>query len=196
MGFPEIWRRWMNACVTSASASILVNGSPTPPFKLHRGLRQGDPLSPLLFDLVAEVLSLVFRKAESLGLLHGIPVSNGGIKISHLQYADDTIIFCPPDLDVLLNIKKSLIVFHLTSGLKVNFFKSSLMGVNLDDTWLDNAATALQCKRGSLPFDYLGLPIGGSSSRIARWDPIILKMEKNSPHGKVKSSLLEEGLLF
>lgn len=186
----------MNACVTSASASILVNGSPTPPFKLHRGLRQGDPLSPLLFDLVAEVLSLVFRKAESLGLLHGIPVSNGGIKISHLQYADDTIIFCPPDLDVLLNIKKSLIVFHLTSGLKVNFFKSSLMGVNLDDTWLDNAATALQRKRGSLPFDYLGLPIGGSSSRIARWDPIILKMEKNSPHGKVKSSLLEEGLLF
>lgn len=187
MGFPGTWSRWMKSCVTSASSSIIVNGSPTAPFKLHRGLRQGDPLSPLLFDLVAEVLSLVIRKAESLNLLYGLPVCNGGIKISHLLYADDTIIFCPPDIDILMNIKKSLIAFYLASGLKVNFFKSSLMGINLDNSWLDDAAMALQCKRGTLPFDYLGLPIGGSSSRIAAWDPIILRMEKKLASWKGKT---------
>ena len=46
MGFPEVWRSWILTCVKSAAASILINGSPTSPFKLHRGLRQGDPLSP------------------------------------------------------------------------------------------------------------------------------------------------------
>lgn len=62
MGFPDRWRMWIVSCVTSAAASILINGSPTAPFKLHRGLRQGDPLSPLLFYLVVEMLSLVIQK--------------------------------------------------------------------------------------------------------------------------------------
>ena len=163
----------------NASASILLNGSPSPPFKLHRGLRQGDPLSPFLFDLVVEILSLVFQKAISMNLWEGIDVgSKEGLKISHLQYADDTILFCPPKIEYLLNIKKVLILFQLASGLQVNFHKSSIMGIHVDDSWLNFAADCLLCKTGTIPFIYLGLPIGGSSSRLNLWDPIIARMEK------------------
>lgn len=109
MGFPRQWINWILACVTSASASVLINGSPSPPIKLQRGLRQGDPLSPFLFDIVVEVLHLVIERAISLNCWEGIEVCPGGKKISHLQYADDTLVFCPPNLDFLLNIKKSLI---------------------------------------------------------------------------------------
>lgn len=118
MGFPEKWRMWILSCVTSAAASILINGSPTIPFKLHRGLRQGDPLSPFLFDLVVETLSLVIQKASCLGLWEGMEVSKGGEKITHLQYADDTIIFCPPKMAFLLNKKNPHLVptcFRVTS---------------------------------------------------------------------------------
>lgn len=94
MGFPPQWTKWILSCVTSASASVLVNGSPTPPIKLHRGLRQGDPLSPFLFDIIVEALHLVISRATSMNLWEGIATHPGGMKISHLQYGDDNIIFC------------------------------------------------------------------------------------------------------
>lgn len=177
MGFPRLWISWILSCVSSAAASILINGSPTKPFKLHRGLRQGDPLSPFLFNLIVETLSLVIQKATNQGLWEGVEISRGGSKITHLQYADDTVIFCPPVIDHLLNIKKMLILFQLASGLQVNFHKSSLHGIHTEDSWLRSAARALLCKVGGFPFSYLGLPLGGCSSRLSTWDPILKKIE-------------------
>ena len=177
MNFPPCWISWIMSCVRSAASSILINGSPTIPFKLHRGLRQGDPLSPFLFNLVVECLSLVIQKATSLGLWEGIVVSRGGTSLTHLQYADDTVIFCPPNIDYLLNIKKTLITFQLASGLKVNFHKSSIHGIHVQESWLHEAAQSLLCKVGGFPFTYLGLPIGGTSSRISLWDPVIKRVE-------------------
>lgn len=177
MGFPSLWISWILACVKSAEASILINGSPTVPFKLHRGLRQGDPLSPFLFDLVVEPLSLLIQKATSLDLWEGISVGNGGNNLTHLQYADDTIVFCSPNIESLLNIKRALILFQLASGLQVNFHKSSLMGINVDDVWLKMAAESLLCKVGQIPFSYLGLPIGSNANRMTTWAPIIKRIE-------------------
>lgn len=67
MGFGSIWREWIKQCLTTASISILINGSPTIPFKMERGLRQRDPLSPFLFVLATEAFDILMKvAAESL----------------------------------------------------------------------------------------------------------------------------------
>ena len=81
------------------SLSVLVNGAPTRQFNIKRGLRQGCILSSLLFNLVVEALSVVMHKSVSLDLFKGISVGNYDLMISHLQYADDTLIFCEPVLE-------------------------------------------------------------------------------------------------
>lgn len=70
------WRRWIKACNESATSSVLINGSPTEEFDLQRGLRQGDPLAPFLFLIVAEGLSSLINKSKELGLFNGIKIGD------------------------------------------------------------------------------------------------------------------------
>lgn len=72
------------------------------------------------------------------------------------------------------------------SGLQINFHKSAIMGINVEEQWLTAAANSLHCKKGSLPMTYLGLPIGGNTSRIKSWEPIITKMSKKLASWKGK----------
>ncbi|GKB01228.1 cysteine-rich receptor-like protein kinase [Tanacetum coccineum] len=74
MGFSFKWRQWMRACLNSGYTSVLVNGSPTPEFKIERSLRQGDPLSPLLFILAIEALNVILTEAKSKNLFKGVKV--------------------------------------------------------------------------------------------------------------------------
>lgn len=191
MGFPALWRQWINSCVMTASASILINGSPTPPFKLHRGLRQGDPFSPFLFDLVVESLSLLLQRGLDFNLWEGIKVGRNSVTISHLQYADDTIIFCPPHLDQIMNIKRALILFHQASGLRVNFQKSSILGINLQESLHHHLASSLLCKSEKFPSKYLGLPIGATPPEWKFGTQSLIDYIRNLHHGKETYFLLE-----
>jgi len=79
--------------VTTATASILVNGSPTNQFPLQRGLRQGDPLSPFLFLLAAEGLNVMMTSMVRNNLFTGYTVgTSNSVVVSHLQFADDTLL--------------------------------------------------------------------------------------------------------
>ena len=69
MGFGYKWRKWIQSCVSSAHFSIMVNGSPKGYFKSSHGIRQGDPLSPMLFVLVVEALNVLMEKARRMGLI-------------------------------------------------------------------------------------------------------------------------------
>jgi len=74
MFFPTLCRKWIKECVTTAKASVLVNGSPTDEFQMERGLRQGDPLSPFLFLLVAEGLNVLMKALVENGTFTGYKV--------------------------------------------------------------------------------------------------------------------------
>ena len=92
-GFSSKWIKWIEGCLTYASISVLVNGSPSTEFTPQRGLRQGDRLAPLLFNVVAEGLNGLMRKAVEKNLFRGFPVGSDTVRISILQYANDTTFF-------------------------------------------------------------------------------------------------------
>jgi len=87
------WIKWIRACLESSSVSLLVNGSPTGEFKPLKGLRQGDPLTPFLFLIVTEGLTVVVRKAVEKDLLESLEIGDRSIKVNMPQYADDTFFF-------------------------------------------------------------------------------------------------------
>lgn len=174
MGFPTLWRKWIKECIGTATASVLVNGSPTNEFPLGRGLRQGDPLSPFLFLLVAEGFNVLMEALSVNNLFADYKLgSQNPVVVSHLQFADDTLILCEKSWANIRAMRACLLLFEELSGLRVNFSKSSLVGVNVSGPWLSEAALVLNCKVGAIPFLYLGLPIGGNAHRLAFWEPII-----------------------
>jgi len=162
MSFLPLWRKWMRECVTTATTSVLLNGSLTDEFPLARGLRQGDPLSPL-FLLAAEGFHVMMDSLITNNLFSGYKVcSDGSLSISHLQFADDTLILEERSWASVRAMRAVLHLFALMSGLKVHFHKSELAGVNINQSWLLEATTILNCKVGGLPILYLGLPVGAT----------------------------------
>ncbi|GLU15614.1 hypothetical protein SLE2022_320890 [Rubroshorea leprosula] len=186
MGFSEKWRKWIQECLKTASISVLINGSPSQQIKMSKGLRQGDPLSPFLFLLVAEGLNGLIMKAVSKGLLEGIKVGKGELSISHLQFADDTLIMGEAKEENIWAVKYIMRSFELVSGLKINYAKSQLMGVNVEEEWLTRMASLLNCKIGSIPFKYLGTWVGGNPRNIMFWRELIESFEKKLAKWKGK----------
>ncbi|XP_006590126.1 uncharacterized protein [Glycine max] len=172
MGFCSKWIRWIEGCLTSAMISVLVNGSPTNEFIPHRGLRQGDSLAPLLFNIAAEGLTGLMREALDKNLFSSFLVGKNNIPVNILQYADDTIFFGEATWQNVKIIKSILRSFELVSGLKINFAKSSVGAIGKNEQWQMEAARYLNCGVLSFPFEYLGIPIGDNPRSSTLWDPI------------------------
>ena len=82
---------WIMGCLTSTNFAVLVNGTPSKFFGASRGIRQGCPLSPILFILVIEGLSLLIKDARENGLIRGIKISSA-LALTHLLFVDDVIL--------------------------------------------------------------------------------------------------------
>ncbi|GLT61308.1 hypothetical protein SLA2020_340270 [Shorea laevis] len=114
-GFGEKWCSWIDFCISSARFSVLVNGSPAGFFSSSRGLRQGDPLSPLLFVVVMEALSKMLTVSVNRGLFSGFSVgsrNSAAVHISHLLFADDTLVFCGDNPDHLRYLRVCFLAFE------------------------------------------------------------------------------------
>ncbi|GKV37508.1 hypothetical protein SLEP1_g45534 [Rubroshorea leprosula] len=177
-GFTVKWRKWIRECLQTSMISILVNGSPTKQFSVNKGIRQGDPLSPFLFLLVAKGLNGLMQSAVEKNLFKGVRIGNGNIAISHLQFADDTLFFGEASEENIQVIKCILRTFELASGLKINFGKSQIMEIGTEEGWKERMACRLCCKEGELPFKYLGIPVGGNHRKLALWKPLLESFKK------------------
>ncbi|RVW79372.1 E3 SUMO-protein ligase MMS21 [Vitis vinifera] len=174
MGFGNKWVGWMWSCVSSAKFSILVNGVPAGFFPSTRGLRQGDPLSPYLFVMGMEILDVLIRRAVEGGYLSGCNIRGGSrtsLHISHLFFADDTIVFCEASKDQVSHLSWILFWFEAASGLRMNLAKSEIIPVGEVEEILELAAE-LGCRVGSLPSHYLGLPLGVPNRASSMWDGV------------------------
>ncbi|GKV38639.1 hypothetical protein SLEP1_g46528 [Rubroshorea leprosula] len=178
MRFCATWRKWIQECLKSSSVSILVNGSPTNQFPVNKGIRQGDPLSPFLFLIVAKGLNGIVASVVEKGRYKGVVIGSGDVMVTHLQFADDTIFFGDATEDNIWVIKCIMWTFELALGLKINFRKSQLIGVGVDQNWCAKMAFQLCCKEGKLPFRYLEIPIGGNHRRRAMWQPMVESVRK------------------
>ncbi|GMJ01911.1 hypothetical protein HRI_003860300 [Hibiscus trionum] len=191
MGFGEQWYRWIRWCVCSAQIAILVNGSLSRYFAISRGLRQGCPLSPLLFNIVAEGLSAFLRNAATKGYIRGLKVGSSEMEISHLQYADDLILFSEASEMPVKNMVRLLRGFELVSGLRLNLCKSKILGINIDEGVVNSWARWLHCQSESFPTMYLGLPLGQLKNSAVIWNPVLEKV--GSKLSGWKSKLLSFG---
>ena len=180
MGFGVKWCKWIRTCISTIQFSVLINGSLADIFGSLRGLRQGDPLSPLLFLIMMEVFSRMLRRVEGAGLIRGFKVEGrrgGGECVTHLLFADDTILFCDADVEQILHIRLLLLSFQAVIGLKVNVYKSEMVprGEIVD---VHALAEILGCRVGELPMSYLGMPLGASHNSPSIWNPILEKFER------------------
>nr|GEX40303.1 hypothetical protein [Tanacetum cinerariifolium] len=175
----------IKACLNSAYASALINGFTSKEFKVERGLRQGDHLSPFLFILAVEALNVIL--VENKNKFHGIEVGKDKTYISHLQFADDTFIMGEWSLTNAKNLSGFLTCFHLASGLKVNFIKSKLFGVGVTLLEVNSIALSIDCQPSELTCIYLGLPAVENMSRCANWSPLIHRFVKRLSRWKSKT---------
>ena len=152
--------------------SIMINGSPKGFFQAQRGLRQGDPLSPFLFVIVAEALSRMAAQAEKQNLIRGFRVTRTA-PISHLQFVDNTLVFFEANEDQIKNVKAILICFEAVSGLKINFFKSELIGIRVEESLMGQLIGILGCKVESFPVTYLGLPLCRGHANKVVWTSMV-----------------------
>ncbi|RVW93092.1 Transposon TX1 uncharacterized 149 kDa protein [Vitis vinifera] len=180
MGFGERWCRWIKWCLSTVRCSVMVNGSPTSFFQSSRGLRQGDPLSPYLFVVVMEAFSVLIKTAVAGGFLAPCLIRGRrgeGVQISHLLFADDTLIFCEAKEDQLLYLGWLLMWFEAISGLRVNLEKSELIPVGRVDN-VDELADEFGYRVGKLSSTYLGMPLGAPFKSVAAWDGIEERFRK------------------
>lgn len=175
MGFGIKWRSWIRGCLSSSHTSVVVNGYPTEEFNITKGVRQADPLSSFLFIIAMEGLNFVMKTAVHKGIFKRIKVPRNGPVLSHLFYVDDALFigeWCHSNLKYLSYILK---YFQVSSGLKVNLHKSKVIGVGASAIKTSQWAHLLGCDAGSLPFTYLGVPVGASLNLKKNWKPITEK---------------------
>jgi hypothetical protein len=174
-GFSSKWINWIKSAVKGGSVGVSLNENDSSFFKTEKGPRQGDPLSPILYNLVGDVITRMLVKAASNNLIQGLSPSTGSEVIS-LQYADDTILFSDTNYTHLRNLKSVLAIFEQISGMRINFHKSELVPLNLDPDETHDIAHIFSCPVGTFPIRYLGVPLHFKKLRREDIQPLVDKI--------------------
>ncbi|GAU31405.1 hypothetical protein TSUD_370540 [Trifolium subterraneum] len=176
-GFNEIFCNWIHVILQSAFLSVSINGKSYGYFNCTRGVRQGDPLSPLIFCLAEDVLSRHITKLVSDGKLNLIKGTRHVHVPSHSFYADDLMIFCKGNLAGLRELKTLFSRYAADSGQLVNTAKSTIFSGSITPRRLALIVQLLNFSIGVLPFNYLGVPIFKGKPRVCHLQPIADKIK-------------------
>lgn len=156
-GFPVRWISWMQVLWTTSSSRVCINGEDSEPFRHKRGLRQGDPLSPMLFNIAVDVFQ---RMVQAASAILDSPLSPKLTEsIIALQYVDDTAVVARADISCLITFKLVLRLFTSISGLQVNFAKSIYVPRNIHEDDLSWTHAVIGFSRTNFPIMYLGMPL-------------------------------------
>jgi hypothetical protein len=159
LGFHEQWVELIMACVTSVSYSVRYNSQLTDGFIPTRGIRQGDPLSPYLFLLCAEGLSSVLLHAEEVGGIEGVKVCRNAPSVSHLLFADDSLILLKADMNNAISLQQALDSYCAISGQLISVHKSSIyFSPNTNVDVKVDMCNTLNINTKAISDKYLGLP--------------------------------------
>jgi retron-type reverse transcriptase len=190
-GFDPKWCEWIKKYIEKGSVGIRVNDDIGHYFQTEKGLRQGDLLSPILFNIVADMLAILIARAKEDGQVAGLIPHLVDVGVSILQYANDTILFMEHDLQKALNMKLILCIFEKLSCLKINFHKSEIFFFGKPVEVEDEYKILFGCDIGTLPFRYLGIPIHFRKLKNGEWKPVEDHFEKklSSWIGKMLSGI-------
>lgn len=153
LGFDYKWRMLIGNLLSSSTTRVLLNGLPGSVITHRRGLRQGDPLSPLLFVIIMDALTRIVVKADQLGLFERL--SNRQHDHRMFSYADDMVIFATPTVQDMSLIKGILQVFGEASGLKTNMAKSTVLPIRCQEKNINLIRRDMDCDISSFPCKYL-----------------------------------------
>jgi len=153
--------------------SIKINDHLRPFFQTKKkSLRQGDPMSPILFNIVVDMLTILIARAKEAGLVEGVIPHLIQDGLSILQYADDLVIFMSHDVEKVVNMK-----LVLTTGLKINFHKSEIFCFGKAKEQKVFYSQIFGCDIGTYPFRYLGIPIHTRKLSNKDWQIIENRIE-------------------
>ncbi|VFQ73486.1 unnamed protein product [Cuscuta campestris] len=159
-GFSPQFIQMVNNLLASSKYSILINGKPCGYFGQSRGIKQGDPLCPLLFIISNEGFSRNLNKMFLDGFIDRFNSGRKSIPITHLSYGDDIIIFSSGNTRSIANLKRFLNEYQLVSGQTINYSKRSfMMGSKPNSLAISKLERLLGMSHKTYPFTYLGIPI-------------------------------------
>ncbi|KAL2904494.1 hypothetical protein RDABS01_003204 [Bienertia sinuspersici] len=158
LGFPEHFIRLIMVCITSPQYTLMINGVPSPLVTPSRGLRQGDPLSPLLFTLCIKYFTRVMKKVSLLPGYRFHPLCRQ-LQLNHLCFADDILMFSRGDINTVTMNLAGLELFSQSTGLMISAAKSEFFCAGVDSNTIQRIKALSGFNLGRLPFTYLGIPM-------------------------------------
>ena len=184
LGFGTRWCEWVSMLFRTATSRVLINGLQGPSFHHARGVRQGDPLSPMLFILAMDPLQRMLELATQNGAISPLPSTIARWIVS--LYADDAAIFLNPTKDDIAATQVVLQAFGNISGLHINMDKSSVHPIRCEDIDLDHVLGSFTGIRGTFPCRYLGLQLHTRALRKVHIQPLIERIGQRLPGWKGK----------
>jgi hypothetical protein len=159
LGFSQQWVNQIMRCLTTVRFSVKLNGGLSEPFSPTRGLRQGDPISSYLFLFCVEGFSALLKEAQMANELQGVKLGAGGPHITHLLFADDSVVFLEATTRSMQILKEILHDYEASSGQKVNLQKSSIFfRPGCQDGLKQSVKDQINIHCEALSERYLGLP--------------------------------------